>query len=167
MARINRVPWGLQSLLSAKNFGVNPSELVESVQPVLEMEPFLNYELIRTTGALGTFTAVGQTVEILVPANEAWKLLAFHGDVQNVDATERFYCVIEVLPKNADTTSYVYLGSKTKDVNNADQTGYAIIANMPQPFLIGAGSSLRMRLIDGNPTSINAGITVMYERYET
>lgn len=57
MSQINRPPLGLQQLLGSQNFGDNPDQLAQNVQPSLDLFPFYASTLLRykeNTGSRGS-----------------------------------------------------------------------------------------------------------------
>lgn len=53
MSQINRPPLGLQQLLGSQNFGQNPRELAQTVQPTIDLFPFFGSGLLRVAEATG------------------------------------------------------------------------------------------------------------------
>lgn len=74
MGWINRLPRGLLSFVDTKTQGVNPAQLVETVAPILDMEPFyrslVRYDHIDTENAAATPNGYAATV--FVPTDEVW-----------------------------------------------------------------------------------------------
>ena len=78
MGQINRVPTGLQSLLDSKNFGQNPSELLEQVRPTLDLFSLLAITRLRSIRLdLNAATNVGDFVETSVAEGEIWIPVAY------------------------------------------------------------------------------------------
>lgn len=75
MSKINRVPFGLQDLLQSKNFGVNPSELLQEVRPSFDMLPFWLIDKLEVTSDVATASAIGPQTSIIVPLTELWLIL--------------------------------------------------------------------------------------------
>ena len=73
MSQITRVPFGLQDLLGSKNFGVNPTELGQQVNPTLEMFPFLAAERLTyfDSGAMTVFSDSQWFIKV-IPDGELW-----------------------------------------------------------------------------------------------
>lgn len=53
MSQINRPPGGLQQLLGSQNFGKNPDQLAQTVQPTLDLFPFFGSGLLRVVQSTG------------------------------------------------------------------------------------------------------------------
>lgn len=69
----SRTPTGLLGLLDAKTLGKNPSELLDSLQAVIDLQPFI----AATRGysqenATATATTVGEFAAVTVPAQKIW-----------------------------------------------------------------------------------------------
>lgn len=74
--RINTPPRGLQSFLGSQNFGDNPSDLSQIVQPVLSVFPFyLGEKLERFYSAEITFTTETSQTITTVPDGKLWYVL--------------------------------------------------------------------------------------------
>ena len=76
MSAINRPPLGLQGLLGSKNFGDNPSELARTVQPTLDMLPFMGGTTLRGNRISGGRTTLGLIAQLPVPSDEVWAMIA-------------------------------------------------------------------------------------------
>lgn len=59
MSRINRPPLGLQQILGSQNFGVNPTELKQDVQPTVDLLPFYGAGLLRGEEFVGSRNSEG------------------------------------------------------------------------------------------------------------
>lgn len=75
MSKIHRPPRGLQHLLGSQSFGQNPDQLVQSVQPTLDMTAFYAGELLKT-----------QTVNTMVSADGVIGQIKFTAPVALVAA---------------------------------------------------------------------------------
>lgn len=73
-APISRRPSGILDLLLAQQQGQNPNNLVDDVQPVLDLEKFYEPDRLSVASTTTALTAVGSTSTILVPAGERWKI---------------------------------------------------------------------------------------------
>lgn len=73
MSRIAAFAKGLLGLVDSQNFGRGPSELFESVQPVLELTPLylLNKQVVKF-GGVGALAAGVNSAALIVPANKVW-----------------------------------------------------------------------------------------------
>lgn len=75
MGTIARRPAGLLDLLLAQQSGKNPSELSDTVIPVLDLGMYYDQERIQVAEETRTASAVGNSDEITVPQGESWKVL--------------------------------------------------------------------------------------------
>ena len=165
MSQINRVPWGLQSLLGSKNFGRNPSQLVEAVQPTLDMSGHLSYELLKGASVLNTVTAAGQVAQLTVPDNEAWHLLSVSGRVTNASIAECYEVALQCLPRNAGATT-AELGVFAKQSDSTRAVGSGLAVHLPQPIILGPGGYVRASLIEAVVTSFDLVCTCLYYKLE-
>jgi hypothetical protein len=84
-SRINRVPRGLQDLLNSVNLGVNPSDLLLTVQPGVDLFPFWGSEKLALFSAIGAAAVGGTDVQShIIPNGEAWMPLAWSIDANLV-----------------------------------------------------------------------------------
>lgn len=165
MSQINRVPWGLQSLLGTKNFGKNPSDLAQSVLPTVDLGPHLRYETMRTERNTGVIAAVGDTVEIEVPVNEAWQPITFGGNVQLAGTTEFFFVEGQIADISGVAESAA-CWSVTRDTTPTAAIGRGAQMAFSIPFLMGPGSVFRAVLLEDTGFSGSASISVLYARFE-
>lgn len=74
MTAINRVPRGLQDFLGSRTLGQNPSDLLQSVRPQVDLSPFylsaLDFETTLT--ASGSVAIQGTYAVQTVPPDELW-----------------------------------------------------------------------------------------------
>ena len=81
VSKINQPPRGLQDFLGNVNQGINPHELDHRVAPGVDLVPFWGVDKIRMLVNTGNVTgAVGQGIELAVPAGEVWIPIAVSGD---------------------------------------------------------------------------------------
>ena len=74
MSKIAGFPTGLLALLGSQNFGMSPKELVEAVQPCLEMTPFYLTSQMTTVSITLSAPANGgnQAQGFSIPNGENW-----------------------------------------------------------------------------------------------
>lgn len=89
MGNIARKPRGLLDLLLTQSGGQNPSNLMESVRPTLDMLPFyLPERLDADTAAINQ--AVAGFTGITVPEGEVWLLLWLGVDLTSITVANHF-----------------------------------------------------------------------------
>jgi len=86
-SRINTPPIGLQDLLGSQAFGDNPSELLELVQPTLDLLPFLSEGKLDAHRVSEDLVSPIQatTLSIDQPQGELWIPLTFSVGIQGND----------------------------------------------------------------------------------
>lgn len=74
MARINRLPHGLQDLLGNTNLGINPAELLEAVRPSVDLWALWTAERVSYTeeSVANVFGTQFDSIDITVPVGELW-----------------------------------------------------------------------------------------------
>lgn len=88
MSSINRVPFGLQSLLGNTNFGDNPGVLQGEARAVIPIGDFLRVDLLRK--ASGPTAAFDANSSVGPPLGELWEIVAiasFAQEASGVAAT--------------------------------------------------------------------------------
>lgn len=70
--KINTPPIGLQDLLGTQSFGSNPSELLLSVRPIVDLFPFLVADQLAQERAAANIAGAGQTMAIAQPQGTLW-----------------------------------------------------------------------------------------------
>jgi len=170
MSQINRVPWGLQSLLGSKNFGRNPSELQENIQPVLDMQPHVGYEILNADADYVVATAVGDYAELTIPDNEAWGVVGVSGDTRVVTSNaEYFMNVLLVYPANAGGAflKFFNIGYYSKQSSTSSSIGQGTSVMFPSPVIFGPGTRFQNAMVEAlSLTSVDIRLTVLYYRYE-
>ena len=86
MSLVNTPPFGLQDLLGSRNFGKNPSELVETIQPTIDMLPYLDYDNFRIESISGSVNIIGASVTIEIPDSEIWNVVSVSASYLNAFA---------------------------------------------------------------------------------
>jgi len=128
MSQITRVPFGLQDLIGAKNFGRNPSELGGMVSPTLDMVRFLSAErrffhVANTTA----YAADGTQSTVTVPVGELWLVEAVGAQVARAGGgpgsfyTEISVQAVDITNSNSAVGDHAiaHLGAYTGNGNSA------------------------------------------------
>ncbi len=155
MSRVNRVPYGLQNLLGAQNFGDNPSELSGIIAPTLDLWQMLKFEqrawhidpgaVNRNTPGAISFKAVPEGEMWIVEAigcsfakNAPWAV----GDVVEVTAS-----LNQAQGSNAPTVFHP-LGSLGRfEATAAVATWWHYFSReMPQPLVLSPGEVIEWEL---------------------
>ena len=168
MSQINRVPWGLQSLLGSQNFGKNPGALNESVQPTLDQLPFLGYETLQCDADyVAGATIVGDKAELTIPDNEAWAVLGVAGDIRLTAGVEYTLNVLYVWPANAGGAFLKFhaLGYMVK--RDGAGLGYGASTQFPIPVVFGPGTRFENVIAEQvGLVACDIRLSVMYYRLD-
>lgn len=107
MGRVNTNPLGLLDLLQSKTDGINPSDLAESVAPVLDITQFYLSERMGIEFAVVSTASIGNQSAIEVTAGEVWALFAvdvnFIGNI--INALASLEVEVQGVPKAASALS--------------------------------------------------------------
>ena len=165
---IARRPGGLLDLLLTQQQGRNPSDLLDSVQPILDMAAFYEQERLYVTGGAKTITAVGGNDTILVPAGESWKLIHAGFFVSFATANQIFACTLELINLQIASMRISDLGgTQTPSLANDFRVG---IYTPPQPLILPSGAGLKFGVssltLDGQ-ANISMTTRVLVVRMET
>lgn len=158
MSIINRVPRGLQSLLDSKSLGVNPTELLQTVSPTVDLSAwwYADKPLNGTSSAI-VAGAIGTQATVTVPSGELW-------GVQNVTGE-----YLSAAAGNYPTFRIRYRGGFASNIANTlaqfhmiklgggDQANelYACAHTFPVPTLFGPGTNFDIF----NAVAVNVGST--------
>lgn len=145
MARINRVPRGLTSLLGTKALGRNPQELLEAVTPTVDLTQFYATEAtlqsvanaeILFTPAVGTVYAAEE-----IPAGEAWLVYSITVKLVATAAINVNLVPVLVLPTNI-TNVQQQLTSGVSPLSLTATNQAVVVRDYDQPRLLGAGAQI-------------------------
>lgn len=79
MSKINRVPVGLQSLLGNAAAGENPDQLQQAVSPIVDLEPYWDFEKIQYAEKDTAVAAPQNGTFFTVPTGELWLPISLGG----------------------------------------------------------------------------------------
>lgn len=165
MARLNRVPRGLQSLLGTKALGRNPQELLEAVRPTVDLTQFYLAEtVIRSASGVTTLqTPVwGDFLgELEIPAGESWFVYNVSLQVTSVAAEIVNVNFGYTLPSTPPNIMHVfnnqmdYATTRTVNPVNMLQKGY----QFPTPTLFSAGTQFKAQITNQGAVGTNSMTT--------
>ena len=89
---ISRRPAGLLDLLLTQQQGENPNDLLESVQPTLDLLRFYAPDRMEVAGTTLTHTGVGSNGSIEVPAGQTWLTFGVASSVTFATVNQRISC---------------------------------------------------------------------------
>jgi len=168
--RINRIPPGLLAVLGTQAQGVNPNDLAQFYQPILEMRDWLLTSAMRyvTCSATGVgapnvydINSPADTTTYIVPANETW---LFYGASYAVSPAVPLTGQLEILaPSNLGTPSLVPVAVSAV---NTSAVGFPALfdVNCPFPIFLPAGSRPRFRVIAHAGTGQTVEVQLRYAR---
>lgn len=161
---ISRRPSGLLDLLLTQQQGKNPAEILDSVQPVMDLFPF--YASARLTSARATYTATGTGIlaadSLAVPDGETWAVL-------NVSQHWEFALSSDDIKSNI-------LLLNLQDASNVPLSTYEYfnpsVANevmektlwFPQPMFLSSGMAFATQIGWFDQASTNGYLTALYYR---
>lgn len=165
---ISRRPAGLLDLLLAQQQGKNPADLLESVQPILDMVPFYNTDRLTDSNQAFGATAVGGGTNIEVPAGEYWRMISA-GIFVTFATVNQEIKVSLALSQIGSTTQYITefdgLRSAVR-ANDQEIGGY----DFPSNLIVPSGARFRFECdsinLDGQPSIVVSG-TLLYVRMAT
>jgi hypothetical protein len=143
MGKINRPPIGLQSLLGSINFGVNPSELFETVRPTVDLFPFWAQQTWRIDQQTVNTAGFGTVITVTVPEGELWgiKTVALRSEVLSA-SNDDFYQQIVLRQNLAGTTDHLVHTSQLPPQNIPYQNGtfFGSVWEPPQTYWLEQGT---------------------------
>ena len=157
MSIINRVPRGLQSLLDSKSLGVNPTELMQTVSPTVD----LAYFWYADKPLLGAFAstvggAIGTSASVTIPNGELWAVVNVAGECLSAAAADnpRFSLRVRggfasaIANTLAESSPYI---TPAAGANETFRVGWTSV----NPWLLGPGTNFDV--FAGK--AVNAGCT--------
>jgi len=163
---ISRRPAGLLDLLLAQQQGQNPTDLIDSVSPTIDMLKFYEAERLDVTRDVKNVTAVGDVGAVDIPAGEYWKVLAIACNWVFATVNQRLGIRIEV--KNIGETRQDLITSVVKTPTGATDEA-AVALRLGSPVIFPSGTTLQSRAsslaLDGE-ANIQLTTTVFYVRME-
>lgn len=175
MGQINRVPFGLQSLLDSQNFGNNPSNLVESVMPVIDIEPFMRSALLkRVTDSLNGVSAIGNVLTVEIPDGEVWLPITWSCRFMNnaaAGANAKARCEVFAIDNDTGVRSVTpawFTDNETILDATSTSTSYGTSFQFQYPMMFLPGVEFHSRIIDldlNGGTSIQMAQDIVFWRY--
>lgn len=163
---IARRPAGLLDLLLTQQQGRNPDDLLDTVQPVLDITKFYDAERVETKALTTSVSALGGFGGIGVDAGQVWKVygVAFFNNFATVN--QRIGIAGEILNKQVSDFHYHNFGIVTA----TGATDVNVNSFMwPNPVHWTSGDTFRGRCtsinLDAQP-NISVTMQMMYVRME-
>jgi len=168
---INRLPRGLLSYLDMQAQGNNPSQLADTVQPVIDLEPFYRsmarYEYRLAVGTVAITPGVGAVVQI--PTDQIWLVHQISSTVTNNTAGN--ITTFQHFP-------YTFEHGSAAIIPLAPVQGYANLLSPPQssycagsfpdPFVAIPGSTLGVCISSGTWGAgvMDVTLSIIFQRLE-
>ena len=165
---ISRRPAGLLDLLLTQQQGANPRELLDTVQPIVDMSAFYESERLDVEVETMAITTLGvQTADAIdVPDGEYWKVLGVGASAEATIANQALG--VTVLVRNVGNEFPVFRGRYHSDIDAGSQVEYWSFM-LPMPIHFPSGSSFLLSADDANfgGQPINCTLRIFYVRMNT
>jgi len=103
VSKIQTTPKGFQDVLGLKNFGQNPSELLDAVRPIVDIGSFYAQNFLDIAREDITNFALNDSVALEVPNGESWyvyKVSQYINDLPTTNADYGTRCYIDLPREN-------------------------------------------------------------------
>lgn len=168
MESIFRFPRGLLDLLNTKAVGRNPSVLLASVTPGIDLTPFYlaGVGITRQSGITGTLTTLnGGVLVATIPVTEIWVPIAFQVQTVSIGAGDAG----KVMPQVTDEAGQVLISGITIQPASASGSGSptnSIDFFKGPPIVLPPNTrfSLNLEQIVVGTTGVTGGWSVSYYR---
>jgi len=163
VGKLNQVPDGLLSLLASKTDGVNPSELLESVRPAVDLLTFWTANDLNVETLSAAFAGLDSEVGVTVPDGELWLCHSCHITYREPLAAVAIALGLKftgTLNQNdvSQDVFFAVLNERTTLVNS----GVRLPFFFPRPFVLRAGQGIAGHLIDfGGAGTANGTMAVL------
>lgn len=161
MSRINRPPFGLQQLLGSQNFGKNPPDLAQVVQPTIDLTPFYGAGLLRMESNTGSASTEGQVQAINFDGRVALVGASLH--VYNAltgAANLQLGIALSNLPGN-DPDQPMFIGTGQRTAYTTSETpGFA--TQLFQPLILEQGAQLEGWYLVASGGTWQSRLTCLY-----
>lgn len=163
MSRAQQYPFGYLALLDAKVGGLTPNEIVDRLQPQLEMGPYYLAAIALTTlsSATATGSAVGTTATLTVPAGQAWQVIGAMAAASAGTAAAVLSYRLDISPPDSALPAVALAVQAPIAITNAGQE-FSLPWTAPAGFVIGPGTQFRARLILAMATTVDLVARCIY-----
>lgn len=139
MSIINRLPWGLQSLLGSNSQGDNPNNLLRDVRASFDMFPLWGVDALAIGSNSGNAAVVGQATVITVPSGEIWIPITVGGFIGATTIGDELGIAIVSLDPTSTQTTRLSASLSTVMASNNEVVSQSV--NFPTPVAYGPGWS--------------------------
>jgi hypothetical protein len=142
MSQINRPPQGLQFLLGSQNFGVNPNELITTIQPTVDVSDMLASQLVRSASGSGSRVDEGEVCAI--EFFDTVRLLAVSAYTSAALASNEIidvsFALTQISGDQPDRRKILWSSNQQLTWNAGGVPAYGF--TLPEPMTLPAGSKL-------------------------
>ena len=167
MAKIQRVASGLLSLIDNRATRETPNELLQTVQPSLDMRAFYeqNVGVEAAQVVQGTVAATGVAANLTIPDGELWSVYTINAYAFTPTAAADICVGIELtgLPGVPVTPGLFIAENNALNLNTwAAFPTYNAVYNNPQGLLLRAGTNIACNVLRYEAATWTTRITVMF-----
>ena len=165
MGAINKIPLGLLNMLGSQTGGKNPFDLAEIVRPTVDLTSFYHAQALKTSAVSLVYTAVGDNVQMEVPAGEAWFVYTIGVSVTSVTGADRaaFGVYLRDLPKSGVAATLIFNTRELNDVVAGDILSDSVRFPVPLPLTAGMELSLLTHSLTNSRTVF---MTALYATFQ-
>ena len=144
MSKINRPPLGLQQLLGSQNFGVNPTELEQSVKGTIDLFPFFGAPLLDGRTTVGARASEGLITSIVLDRRVA--LIGATAVAQMIATSNNGFAItLSGIPGSSPSDGHVLFYGADSYLN----TNYAFGGGLlPYPLVLETGAIINFYWIE-------------------
>lgn len=166
MGAINKIPLGLLNMLGSQTGGKNPFDLAEVVRPTVDLTPFYHAQAFKTTAVSLAYAAVGDNVQMEVPAGESWFLYSIGVTILSVAGADRasFGVYLRDLPKSGTDATLIWNTRELADVVAGDLLSDSVRLPVVLPLTAGMELSLQLHSLTNARTVF---MTALYATFQS
>lgn len=160
---INRVPSGLLGFLDIKNFGQNPTDINQVVQPHLDLHPYYSASNRRkiSSASLNLIANDVALSSLIVPANKAWIIDHFAASANTLTAGQALIaqlCIFNPAPSSQSMAQ----GEQSMAFVAGDFCHFRFGPSQAPPYVAPAGYGFGVLVNRGLAFPIAITLSVMY-----
>lgn len=164
---IQRIPRGLLAMFGSRGTGMNPNELLQTVQPIVDVEGMLSQSLLQLEFDRTDLIANANTLfgTISVPAGEVWRILLIGYTAFNFSVAGAIsHAGLRVFVPGAATSAMFGRPQKFTATGVNDQFDQGEL--FPQPLYLPSGSIIEGRQLEAVGGTISTTLQVLFHRLE-
>jgi len=161
MSQINRPPLGLQQLLGSQNFGDNPDDLGQVVQPTVELFPFYAAGAMKMKHTAGGRTTAGIISTVPIFGAAAIIGVSVRRELMGVAELLNIGITMDGLNSVGASASKIVLAS-TGPITYGIGVGFGLNYTFPQPLIVESGAQFNSEYFGYNGNIEFVTLTVLY-----